>query len=80
MEMASIEATDHLLPPGYATVGFAVDKLRHLAPTALGARVRVRSELTEVDGSKFTYSIEAFEGDKTIGVASHRRAAIATGS
>ena len=78
MELTSIEATDHLLPSGYTTVGFAVDKLRHLAPTSLGARVRIRSELTEVDVSKFTYSIEAFEGEKTIGVATHRRAAVPT--
>ena len=78
MENASIKASEPYLPEGYTTVGYAVDGLRHLAPTSLGARVRIRSELTEVDGSKFTYSIEAFEGEKTIGVAPHRRAAVPT--
>jgi predicted thioesterase len=32
----------------------------------------------EVDGNRLTYSIEAFEGDKKIGVATHRRAVIST--
>jgi predicted thioesterase len=39
--------------------------------------VRVKSVLTEVDGNRLTYSLEAFEGDKIIGVAIHKRAVIA---
>ncbi|MBM3943997.1 MAG: thioesterase [SAR202 cluster bacterium] len=78
MERASIEATDRLLPKGHATVGYAVDGLRHLAPTAIGGKVRVKATVTAVDGNKFTYDIEAYEGDKKIGVANHRRAAIST--
>ena len=76
MEDTSIKATDHLLPKGFTTVGFAVDRLRHIAPTSVGGKVTVKSELTEVDNNKLTYSIEAYEGDKKIGVASHRRAVI----
>ena len=78
MEQCSIDASDPYLAEGYTTVGFAVDGLRHLAPTALGARVRVTAVLMEVDGNRLTYSIEAFEGDKKIGVATHRRAVIST--
>ena len=76
MENASIKASDPYLPEDSTTVGFAVDGLRHFAPTAIGERVRVRSELTEVDRNRLTYSIEAFEGDKKIGVAIHKRAVI----
>lgn len=76
MEDTSIKATDHLLPKGFTTVGFAVDGLRHIAPTSVGGKVTVKSELTVVDKNKLTYSIEAYEGDKKIGVASHRRAVI----
>ena len=79
MELACIEATDGKLGPDLATVGFAVDGLRHLAPTALGETVTVSVRLTEVDGRKLGYEIEAHEGDKKIGVARHRRAAIPTG-
>ena len=78
MEDTSIKVTDHLLPNGFTTVGFAVDGLRHIAPTSIGGKVTVRAELTGVDKNKLTYSIEASEGDKKIGVASHRRAIIPT--
>ena len=76
MEMCSIELTDPRLADGHATVGYAVDGLRHMAPTVLGAVVRVRSVITEVIGTRLSYEIEAFEGDKQIGVAKHKRAVI----
>ena len=79
MELTCIAATDHKIAPEMATVGYAVDGLRHLAPTALGETVTVSVRLTEVDGRKFTYDIEAFEAEKKIGVARHRRAAIPAG-
>ncbi len=77
MENASIEATDKHLPEGYTSVGYAVDGLRHIAPTRVGGVVTVRSVLTEVDRNRLTYEIEAHEGDKAIGKAVHKRAIIA---
>ena len=76
MEWACIGATDDKLPEGYTTVGYAVDGLRHIAPTPVGHSVTVKVELTEVDRNRLTYSIEAFEGDKSIGVATHKRAVV----
>ena len=76
MERCSIEAADPHLPADSVTVGYSVDGLRHLAPTLLGGRLKVRSELTEVNGKRLTFVIEAFEGDKKIGVATHKRAVI----
>ncbi len=78
MENASIRATDERLPDGYTTVGYAVDGLRHIAPTDVGGRVRVRAVLTDIDRNRLTYEIEAFEGDKQIGRATHKRAIIPT--
>ena len=76
MERCCIKASDSYLPAGYTTVGYAVDGMRHLAPTPIGRTVLVKSELTEVDRNRLTYSIEAFEGEKQIGVATHKRAVI----
>jgi|TARA_B100001013_G_scaffold344103_1_gene273470 predicted thioesterase len=78
MELACIEITDSRLPEGYATVGYAVDKLRHLAPTKIDQTVTISVTITEVDGKKFSYSIGAHEGDKMIGKAEHKRASIST--
>ena len=78
MENACIRATDKRLPEGYTTVGYAVDGLRHIAPTSVGGVVTVRATLTEVDRNRLTYEIEAYEGDKQIGKAVHKRAVIPT--
>ncbi len=78
MEQASIRATEPHLPEGHTTVGYAVDGLRHMAPTAIGNKVQVKSVLTEVDRNRLTFSIEVFDGDKKIGVAIHKRAVIST--
>ena len=76
MEWASIHATDNLLPDTHTSVGYAVDEMRHLAPTAIGQKVAVTSVVTEVDRNKITYKVEAREGDKVIGRAIHKRAII----
>ena len=80
MEEVSIRASEPFLPEGSTTVGYAVDGMRHVAPTALGATVRVRCELTVVDRNRLTYEVEAFEGESRIGFATHKRAVISTDS
>ena len=80
MEEVSIRASEPFLPEGSTTVGYAVDGMRHVAPTALGATVRVRCELTAVDRNRLTYEVEAFEGESRIGFATHKRAVISTDS
>ena len=50
--------------------------MRHLAPTLPGETVKISATLTNVDGNKLTYSIEASEADKNIGFAIHKRAII----
>ena len=77
MEECCIDASDSLIPNGHTTVGYAVDGMRHLAPTPIGAVVKIKSELLEVDGNKLTYALEAFEGGNKIGFATHKRAVIA---
>ena len=78
MENVSIKATEPYLPPGHTTVGYAVDGLRHLAPTPIGEKVLVKTELTEVDRNRLTFQIEAFEGDKKVALATHKRAVVPT--
>ncbi len=76
MEQCCIEASDAHLPDTHTTVGYAVDGMRHLAPTPIGRKVKVKTVLIEVDRNRLTYTLEAFEGDKSIGVATHKRAVI----
>ena len=78
MENVSIKAAEPYMPEGHTTVGYAVDGLRHLAPTPIGEKVLVKTELTEVDRNRLTFQIEAFEGDKKVALATHKRAVVPT--
>ena len=75
MEGASQVAVNHLLEPGQTTVGFIVN-VRHLAPADIGATIVAQAELTEIDGNKLTFNVEAYNGDTKIGDGTHVRAVI----
>ncbi len=75
MENTCVQALRPHMPEGCATVGYHVD-VRHLAPTPLGEEVRVTADLTEVNGNKLAFAVEAYYGEKKIGAGLHRRAII----
>lgn len=75
LESAAINAVDHLLPEGQATVGTHLD-VRHLAPTPLGATVRARAELVAVNGRRLMFQVEAFDPVDKIGEGTHERAVV----
>jgi len=75
MEETSRQAVDHLLGPDGATVG-AYMAVKHLAPTPKGMRVRIRAELTKIDGRMLTFKVEAWDEVEKVGEAEHVRAII----
>ena len=75
MEMASGEAVKAHLPPGWVTVGTAVN-VRHLAPTPMGRTVVATSRVIEVAERSILFAVEAHEGDRLIGEGTHRRGAV----
>ncbi|HZQ34872.1 MAG TPA: thioesterase family protein [Dehalococcoidia bacterium] len=72
MEHAAIRAADRALPDGSQTVGTSMS-FKHMAATPLGVRIRARAELTEVDGRRLVFRIEAFDPWEQIGSADHER-------
>ena len=72
MENAAMKAVAPHLPDGSTTVGGFI-KTSHLAPSAIGATIEAIATLTEVKGRKLSFSIEATEGDKLVGKATHIR-------
>ncbi|MBN1519202.1 MAG: thioesterase family protein [Spirochaetales bacterium] len=77
MEEAALNAVDHLLSPGMATVGYHLD-IRHLAATPLGMRVTASAELVKVDGRMLTFKVEARDEVELVGEGTHVRAIIDT--
>ncbi len=75
MERASHLLLAKYLPEGYSSVGVLVN-VRHLAPTPLGGRVRVKTEVVSVEGTLVTFNVEAWDEVEQIGAGQHQRAVI----
>jgi fluoroacetyl-CoA thioesterase len=72
MESAAVTALSGCLPGGQTSVGGHID-VRHLAATPVGMHVRVRAELTGVEGRKLFFKIQAWDAVELIGEAEHER-------
>lgn len=72
MERVSAELINQHLQPGEQSVGIAMD-LKHMAATPLGMEIRVKTEVTAVEGRKLTFRLEAYDEVEKIGEANHER-------
>ena len=72
MEMASGSAIAAHLPEGFVSVGMDV-KVRHLAATPIGRKVRALSRVVQTGPKSIIFEVEAWDGDRKIGDGTHRR-------
>ncbi|QQO09257.1 thioesterase family protein [Breznakiella homolactica] len=77
IEGASVAALEGLLPDGYTTVGTVLE-IRHLSATPLGMRVTAAAELTEIDGRRLVFAVEASDEAGKIGEGRHERFIVET--
>ncbi len=75
METVARALLGERLPEGTSSVGAHLD-VRHLAPTPIGQRVRVRAEVLEVDGVKVSLSVQAWDEIEKVGEGRHLRVII----
>ena len=72
MEGACVAVVERLLPETMTTVGIDLN-IRHLAATPVGMTVRAVAELTEIDGNRLIFKVEAFDNKEQIGKGTHER-------
>lgn len=72
LEMTARNSILPLLEEGFDSVGSEV-RVKHLAATPLGMGVTFRSEVTEVDGRKVRFRVEAFDEKEKIAEGTHDR-------
>ena len=72
MEEASINTVDKNLPEGFATVGIELS-IKHIAATPKGMNITASAELTEIDGKRLVFKVEAFDEVEKIGEGTHQR-------
>ncbi len=75
MENAAQKALNPFMAEGQSAVGTHID-MRHLAATPVGMAVRVRAELTAIEGRRLRFQIEAWDEAEKIGECTHERALI----
>jgi fluoroacetyl-CoA thioesterase len=75
MERVSHRLLVERLPSGSSSVGVLVN-VRHLAPTPVGSRVRVLTEVQEVEGARVTFQVQAWDEHEKIGEGQHQRMVI----
>ena len=75
IEAASLAAVEHLLPPGYQSLGTHLD-VRHIAATPVGMRVRATAEVIAQDGRSIRFRVEARDERDLIGDGVHERVVV----
>jgi predicted thioesterase len=60
MENAALNLVQTYLPEGQTTVGIKIDAV-HIASTPVGMGVTATAEITEIDGRKIVFKVEAFD-------------------
>ena len=75
MERVSHRLLTCCLPDGFSSVGTHLD-VHHLAPTPVGATIRVKVEVLSLDGNRVYFTVEAWDGLEKIGEGKHERVII----
>jgi fluoroacetyl-CoA thioesterase len=75
MERVSHRLLTCCLPEGFSSVGSHLD-VRHLAPTPVGATIRVKAEVLSVEGKRIFFLIQAWDELEKIGEGRHERVVI----
>jgi predicted thioesterase len=75
IEAAALKAIEHLLQPGYQSLGIHLD-VHHVAATPVGMRARAIAEVMKVDGRRVTFKVEARDEKDLIGHGTHERVVV----
>jgi fluoroacetyl-CoA thioesterase len=75
VERAAVEAVRGHLPPGTTSMGVSV-ALAHLAPSPIGAKVRVHVELDQVDGRRLRFRCSAWDAAGEVANGTHVRVVV----
>ena len=75
IEAAALAAIEHLLPPGYQSLGTLLD-VRHIAATPVGMRVSAKAVVVGVEGRTIRFEVSARDEKELIGQGKHERVVV----
>ena len=74
-EAAALAAIEHLLPPGYQSLGTVLD-VRHIAATPVGMKVIAQATVTRVENRTVFFTLRANDERELIGDGEHERVVV----
>ena|SRR5687768_5696334 len=75
IEAAALAAVEHLLHPGYQSLGTHLD-VHHIAATPVGMKVVATARVTRVEGRTVAFAVEARDERDLIGHGTHERVVV----
>ena len=75
IEAAALAAIEHLLPPGYQSLGTLLN-VRHIAATPVGMRVTASAEVVRTEGRTVYFTVRAEDEKELIGEGTHERVVV----
>ena len=75
IEAAALKAIEHLLEPGYQSLGTHLD-VYHVAATPVGMKVVASAVVTRVEGRTVFFNVEARDQKDLIGHGTHERVVV----
>jgi len=72
LEEAAVKAVEPYLEEGQATVGTTI-RMKHLAATPVGMKVRAIARLKEVEGRRLHFEVEAYDEKEKVAEGEHER-------
>jgi fluoroacetyl-CoA thioesterase len=75
IEAAALAAIEHLLPPGYQSLGTRLD-VRHIAATPVGLKIVASAVVESVSGRTVLFRVEARDEKELIGDGTHERVVV----
>ena len=74
-EAAALKAIEHLLQPGYQSLGTHLD-VHHVAATPVGMKVVASARVTRVAGRTVSFEVDARDEKDLIGHGTHERVVV----
>ena len=75
IEAAALKAIEHLLDPGYLSLGTHLD-VHHVAATPVGMKASATAVVAKVDGRTVYFKVEAKDEKDLIGYGTHERVVV----
>jgi fluoroacetyl-CoA thioesterase len=75
IECLAYRMLEQHLPDGLTSLGVQV-QVSHMAPSILGSTVRVRVEISKIEGRRVTYLVQAWDGNELVGEGTHQRVVV----